>query len=96
MDVIVAIAAVAVALTLGASIGSFINVVAYRIPAGLSLLWPPSRCPHCLHRLGKTENVPVFGWLRLRGRCAHCKSPISVRYPIIEALTAVIFIVVAL
>lgn len=95
MDVIVAIAAVAVSLTLGASIGSFINVVAYRIPAGLSLLWPPSRCPHCLHKLGKTENVPVFGWLRLRGRCAHCKSPISVRYPIIEALTAVIFMIVA-
>ncbi len=81
-------------LFLGASIGSFINVVVYRIPAGLSLLWPPSRCPHCLTRLKATENIPVFGWLRLKGKCAHCKSPISKRYPIIEATSALLFLLV--
>jgi leader peptidase (prepilin peptidase)/N-methyltransferase len=94
MDLIFAVAAIFLAFALGASIGSFLNVVVYRIPAGLSLLWPPSRCPHCLHRLGKTENVPVFGWIRLRGRCAHCKSPISPRYPIVEAITGLLFVFV--
>ncbi|MDJ0712844.1 MAG: prepilin peptidase [Prochloraceae cyanobacterium] len=78
----------------GASIGSFLNVVVYRLPAGLSLLWPPSRCPKCSHQLGKTENVPVFGWLLLRGRCRWCKTPISFRYPLVEAATAAIFMLV--
>lgn len=94
MDLIFGVAAVAIAFALGASIGSFLNVVVYRLPAGLSLLWPPSRCPHCLHKLGKTENVPVFGWIRLRGRCAHCRSPISVRYPLVEAATGLLFVLV--
>lgn len=53
---------------LGASIGSFLNVVIYRLPAGLSLLYPPSRCPVCLHPLGKQENTPVLGWVLLKGR----------------------------
>lgn len=79
---------------LGACIGSFINVVVYRLPAGLSLVYPPSRCPQCQHRLGKTENVPILGWLRLRGRCKHCKSQISSRYPLVEAATAVLFLLV--
>lgn len=76
----------------GASIGSFLNVVIYRIPAGLSILWPPSRCPQCLHQLGKTENIPVFGWLWLRGKCRWCKTPISSRYPLVEAATGLIFL----
>ncbi|MBW4519073.1 MAG: A24 family peptidase [Scytolyngbya sp. HA4215-MV1] len=76
----------------GASVGSFLNVVVYRLPAGLSLLNPPSRCPQCLHRLRVSENVPIFGWLRLQGRCAHCRSPISVRYPLVEAATGWIFL----
>lgn len=79
---------------LGASVGSFINVVVYRLPAGLSLLRPPSRCPHCLHKLGKTENVPVLGWLWLRGRCRWCKSSISSRYPLVEAATGGLFLLV--
>lgn len=83
-----------IVFTLGASVGSFLNVVVYRLPSGLSLLWPPSRCPHCLHKLGKQENVPVFGWLYLRGRCRHCKAPISVRYPLVEAATGIIFLLV--
>lgn len=77
--------------SLGAAIGSFLNVVIYRLPARLSLLSPPSRCPHCHHSLGKTENVPILGWLWLRGQCRWCRSPISVRYPLIETLTAVLF-----
>jgi leader peptidase (prepilin peptidase) / N-methyltransferase len=77
---------------LGASIGSFLNVVIYRLPAGLSLLWPPSRCPQCGHQLGPTENIPILGWLMLRGRCRHCKTKISARYPLVETLTAIAFL----
>lgn len=76
----------------GACIGSFLNVVVYRIPAKLSLLWPPSRCPNCLQRLRPTENVPVLGWLWLRGRCSHCKCSISSRYPLVEAATGLVFL----
>jgi leader peptidase (prepilin peptidase) / N-methyltransferase len=79
---------------LGAAIGSFLNVVIYRVPAGLSILWPPSRCPKCLHQLGMGENIPILGWLLLRGKCRHCRTPISPRYPIIEAITAVIFVLI--
>lgn len=78
----------------GASIGSFLNVVVYRLPAGLSLLHPPSRCPHCLHRLGKTENVPVLGWIWLRGRCRWCAAPISPRYPLVEGSMGLLFLAV--
>ena len=81
--------------TFGACIGSFLNVVIYRLPAGISLLYPPSRCSHCLHRLGKTENVPIFGWLWLRGRCRWCQAPISFRYPLIEAATGILFVLTA-
>ncbi|MEM9246901.1 MAG: prepilin peptidase, partial [Cyanobacteria bacterium P01_F01_bin.153] len=73
--------AIALSLVMGSSVGSFLNVVVYRLPAGLSLLHPPSRCPKCLHGLGPTENVPVFGWLWLRGKCRHCRTKISPRYP---------------
>ena len=79
---------------LGAAIGSFLNVVVYRVPAGLSVIWPPSRCPKCLHQLGMGENIPILGWLLLRGKCRHCRTPISPRYPLIEAITAIIFVLV--
>jgi leader peptidase (prepilin peptidase) / N-methyltransferase len=82
------------AFTFGACIGSFLNVVIYRIPAGISLIYPPSRCPQCMHQLGITENVPVFGWLWLRGRCRWCKTKISSRYPIIEAVTGLLYVLV--
>lgn len=55
------------------------------------LAWPPSHCPQCHHRLHWHHNLPVIGWLRLRGRCAHCASPIAWHYPVVEALTAVLF-----
>jgi len=79
---------------LGAMIGSFLNVVAYRLPLGLSLLYPGSRCPECLTPLGVTENIPVLGWIWLSGRCKHCQTPISIRYPLVEAATALLFVAV--
>ncbi len=94
MDILIAIPAAGIVFALGASIGSFLNVVVYRLPARLSILWPPSRCPHCLHQLGRGENVPVLGWLWLRGRCRHCKSQISSRYPLVEASTGLLFLLV--
>jgi leader peptidase (prepilin peptidase) / N-methyltransferase len=77
---------------LGAAVGSFLNVVIYRIPAGLSLLHPPSRCPKCYTGLKPYDNVPVLGWLWLRGKCRYCRAPIAARYPLIEAFTACLFL----
>ena len=94
METLVSAIANTIVFFFGTCIGSFLNVVIYRIPAGLSLVHPPSRCPKCSHRLGKTENVPVLGWLCLKGRCRWCKTPISPRYPIIEAVTGIIFLLV--
>ena len=81
-----------IVFALGAAIGSFLNVVIYRLPAGLSILYPPSRCPRCSQSLKSYDNVPIFGWVWLRGRCRYCKRPISGRYPLIECFTAVLFI----
>ncbi|WP_414399418.1 prepilin peptidase [Synechococcus sp. R3-13] len=78
-------------LVLGACVGSFLNVVVYRLPQGLSLLHPGSHCPSCKTPLGPTENIPILGWLLLRGRCRHCGAQISWRYPAVEALTMGLF-----
>lgn len=94
MDFLLDLPASAIVFALGAAIGSFLNVVIYRLPAGLSLLHPPSRCPRCLTPLKKQENVPVLGWLWLKGRCSHCRSPIPARYPLVEAATGVLFLLV--
>ena len=94
MDSLIASSAAVIVFGLGAAIGSFINVVVYRLPAGLSVVKPRSRCPHCLHKLGNQENVPVLGWLWLRGRCRHCKSSISIRYPLVEAATGILFLLI--
>jgi len=75
---------------LGACLASFFNVLIYRMPLGLSLVKPASHCPSCDHPIAWYHNVPVLGWLVLRGRCAHCKAPISIRYPLIEALGALL------
>lgn len=77
---------------LGLAVGSFLNVVAYRVPAGISLT-RESRCPHCDTAIAAKYNVPVIGWLALRGRCANCGAAISKRYPIVEALTGLSFAV---
>jgi leader peptidase (prepilin peptidase)/N-methyltransferase len=80
---------------LGLVIGSFGNVVVVRLPAGGSLVTPPSRCPHCGNPIRARHNVPLLGWLVLRGRCADCRAPISARYPLIELGTAVLFVALA-
>ncbi len=72
------------AFVMGACLGSFANVVVYRLPAGLSLWHPPSRCPRCLTPLAPYDNVPIVGWLGLRGRCRYCRTPIPWRYPAVE------------
>ncbi len=71
---------------LGAAFGSFFNVVIWRVPEGMSLISPPSHCPKCGARVRPFDNVPIFAWLWLRGRCRDCKAPISVRYPFVEFL----------
>ncbi|MFL6161828.1 MAG: prepilin peptidase [Jatrophihabitantaceae bacterium] len=77
---------------LGLAIGSFLNVVIYRLPRGESLSRPPSHCPSCAAPIRARHNLPVLGWLILRGRCADCSAPISVRYPAVELGTAVLFL----
>jgi leader peptidase (prepilin peptidase) / N-methyltransferase len=76
----------------GACVGSLTNVLAYRLPLGMSVVLPASRCPSCETRLTWRENIPVFGWLLLRGKCRFCKSRISPEYPIVEAVVAAIFV----
>jgi leader peptidase (prepilin peptidase)/N-methyltransferase len=75
----------------GAVIGSFLNVVAYRLPRKESLVHPGSRCPHCETPIKPYDNVPVLGWLWLRGRCRACGARISWRYPLVEAVTAALW-----
>jgi leader peptidase (prepilin peptidase) / N-methyltransferase len=84
-----------VAAVLGLTIGSFLNVVIYRVPNGKSLISPSSHCPHCQTPIRNRHNVPVLGWLVLRGRCADCAAPISARYPLIELVTGGAFALVA-
>lgn len=76
----------------GACVGSFLNVVIYRLPAGKSIVTPPSACPHCGNTLRMWENIPVLAWFFLGGKCARCKTPISFQYPAIELLTALLFL----
>ena len=82
------------AFVLGACIGSFLNVCIYRIPAGESIVSPPSRCPKCEARIRWYQNIPLLSWIFLAGKCAACQSNISVRYPLIEALTGWLFLAV--
>jgi leader peptidase (prepilin peptidase) / N-methyltransferase len=88
-------AAVVPAFVLGLLIGSFLNVVIYRVPARRSVVEPPSACPSCDTRLTALDLVPVLSWLALRGRCRHCSASISSRYPMVELITAVLFALVA-
>ena len=81
---------------LGLAIGSFLNVVVHRVPRGESVVHPPSACPRCGSRIRARHNVPVLGWLLLRGRCADCGEPISARYPLVEAGTGLAFALVGL
>ncbi len=76
---------------LGACFGSFLNVCVARWPAGLSVVKPASRCPRCEREIRWHENVPVLGWLRLRGKCAGCALPISIEYPLVELSVAMLW-----
>jgi leader peptidase (prepilin peptidase)/N-methyltransferase len=86
--------ALAPAALLGLLIGSFLNVVAWRLPRGESLVRPRSKCPGCAAQLKAYDNVPVISWLVLRGRCRECGERISARYPVVEAITAVLYVLV--
>lgn len=83
------------AAAIGAAIGSFLNVCIYRWPAEQSVISPPSRCGSCGHQLAWRDNIPIFGWLLLRGRCRYCGVGVSAQYPIIEATTALIWVAAA-
>jgi leader peptidase (prepilin peptidase) / N-methyltransferase len=86
--------AVLLAGCLGAAIGSFLNVVIWRLPRGESVVAPRSSCPQCATPIRARDNVPVLSWALLRGRCRDCKAAISPRYPVIEALTALLCVAV--
>src|SRR5271168_274772 len=77
---------------LGCIVGSFLNVCIYRMPLGLSVVSPPSHCPHCRYSIPFYLNIPLVTWLTLRGRCKNCGAPISPRYFIVELLTGVTFL----
>ncbi|HEY7010709.1 MAG TPA: prepilin peptidase, partial [Jatrophihabitantaceae bacterium] len=83
--------AIALAAVGGLIIGSFLNVVVYRLPRGESLVHPRSRCPHCETQLRAIDNVPVLSWVFLRGRCRYCGAPISARYPLVELTTGTLY-----
>jgi leader peptidase (prepilin peptidase)/N-methyltransferase len=79
----------------GLAVGSFLNVVIHRVPRKESVVRPRSRCPHCGVQIGERDNIPVVSWLALRGRCRSCRTPIPLRYPLVEVGTAVLFAAVA-
>ena len=79
------------AIAFGLCVGSFLNVVIARLPAGRSIVFPPSACPRCGHLIAWYDNVPVLSWLLLRARCRNCRQPISWRYPVVEALAGALF-----
>ena len=78
----------------GSCAGSFLNVCIYRIPAGLGVVYPRSRCPKCLCAIRARDNIPVLSWLLLRGKCRECRSEIPARYAIVEFIAGVLFAVV--
>jgi leader peptidase (prepilin peptidase)/N-methyltransferase len=82
---------IAACAVLGLAVGSFLNVVIYRVPRRQSIVSPPSACPHCGTVIGARDNVPVISWVLLRGKCRHCQGPISIQYPVVELATAALF-----
>jgi leader peptidase (prepilin peptidase)/N-methyltransferase len=93
-----------IAALMGMSFGSFLNVVIHRLPlmldktrpsTGMNLCFPRSYCPYCGHNIANRDNIPVVGYLRLRGRCRHCQTPISARYPLVELLSGVLCVLSA-
>lgn len=84
----------AIAGIFGLMVGSFFNVVIYRMPRGESVVWPPSRCTKCGYRIKPFQNVPVLSWILLRGKCKSCGVPISIEYPLVEAITGLLAVAV--
>ena len=84
------------ALVIGAVVGSFLNVVIERSRGGQSLIWPPSHCPHCQHKLALGDLLPIFSFLWLRGRCRYCRKKISVQYLLVETATSLLFLAAAM
>lgn len=82
-------------LVLGLIIGSFLNVVIWRVPRGESIVSPPSACPKCGQEIRAYDNIPVISWFVLRGKCRDCGNPISSRYPLVEAGTGILFAIMA-
>src|SRR5215204_5123730 len=82
----------AVFFVFGCITGSFLNVCIHRMPLGESVVSPPSHCPHCKYSIPWFLNIPLATWLYLRGKCANCRAPISVRYFLVELLTGVLFL----
>lgn len=78
---------------IGTLLGSFYNVVGYRLPKGQSIVFPPSHCPNCNHRLGASELIPILSFIFLKGKCKHCRQKISAFYPIFEFLTGLLFVI---
>jgi leader peptidase (prepilin peptidase)/N-methyltransferase len=78
----------------GLAVGSFLNVCIYRLPRRQSLASPPSRCPACGRPLRWYHNIPVVSWMALGGRCGHCQAPISIQYPVIELVTALVWVLI--
>lgn len=78
---------------IGTLLGSFYNVVGYRLPKGQSIVFPPSHCPNCNHRLGTSELIPILSFIFLKGKCKHCRQKISAFYPVFEFLTGLLFVI---
>jgi len=78
----------------GSIVGSFLNVCIHRMPLGESIVWPHSHCPHCKKKIPSHDNIPFLSYIILKGRCRFCKERISLRYPLVELLTALMFLVV--
>src|SRR5690349_14485687 len=87
---------VAFALVIGLVVGSFLNVCIARMPHEQSVVTPRSRCPQCKKPIAGYDNVPVLSYLLLGGRCRHCKKSISIRYPVTEAITGIVSVLIAL
>lgn len=84
------------AVVIGSLVGSFLNVCIYRIPKGISIIFPASHCPHCTYEIPFYLNMPIIGWFIIRGRCRNCGEKVSFRYPLVEAISAINFLLVYL
>lgn len=75
---------------MGLAVGSFFNVLIYRVPRNMPISWPPSHCTQCGKSIHPRHNIPLFGWIILRGKCANCHAPISIQYPLVELLCGIL------